>query len=319
MSKRRLEVEPLDDARWERIERGLRDRVNAGEARERSIERGATTTRAPLLLLCGAAATVVGAIAWEKLQPTPHAESTVATTTIETRDAPSHVQITGATLDVEAHTGARVDSSAERGVLVALDHGAVEFDVTPRAGRPPFVVRAGDVDVRVVGTHFRVDREDSITHVRVDKGVVEVVTSGKTVRVAAGASWPETASTTAAVSTEIEPPPMASVVKPRSDFAIPTTTTTIATAMAVPQPSARERYDRALTLEATRPDEARAIYRELAAGSDSWAMNALYAEARLDLERGNKTSARALFAEYVRRYPSGPNANDARELAAKLQ
>lgn len=314
--KRKLDVEPLEDARWERIERGLRDRVAAGEARERSIERG-SSVRAPILLLCGAAATIVGAVAWEKLRPAQHVESTVATTTIETRDAPSHVQITGATLDVEAHTGARVDSSNDRGVLVLLDHGAVEFDVTPREGRPPFVVRAGDVDVRVVGTHFRVEREDSVTHVRVDKGVVEVEASGKTVRVAAGASWPETARATTAATAPEAPTPIASVVKPLT----PATTTTVATtaSVVVAQPSPRERYDRALTLEATRPDEASAIYRELAAGSDSWAMNALYAEARLDLERGNKTSARALFAEYVRRYPTGPNANDARDLAAKLQ
>lgn len=48
-------------------------------------------------------------------------------------------------------------------------------------------------------------------------------------------------------------------------------------------------------------------------------MNALYAEARLELERGNKDAARKLFGDYVRRYPSGPNANDARELSAKLQ
>ncbi len=85
------------------------------------------------------------------------------------------------------------------------------------------------------------------------------------------------------------------------------------------QPSPRERYDRAITLEASHPDEALAIYRELASGSDSWAMNALYAEARLELERGNKESARKRFAEYLQRYPAGPNANDARELSAKLQ
>jgi TolA-binding protein len=89
--------------------------------------------------------------------------------------------------------------------------------------------------------------------------------------------------------------------------------------VAMPEPSPRERYDRALTLEAAHPGEALSIYRELARGSDSWAMNALYAEARLELERGNKDNARKRFADYLARYPTGPNANDARELSAKLQ
>jgi len=90
-------------------------------------------------------------------------------------------------------------------------------------------------------------------------------------------------------------------------------------APAVVVPSPRERYDRAAAIESTHPDEAVSIYRELAAGEGSWAMNALYAEARLELERGNKDSARKRFAEYLQRYPTGPNANDARELSAKLQ
>ena len=112
-----------------------------------------------------------------------------------------------------------------------------------------------------------------------------------------------------------EAPLVRSAPKPQASAPIAADTQTAAPSA----PSPRERYDRAITLEASRPDEALSIYRELAGGEGSWAMNALYAEARLELERGEKDSARKLFAEYLRRYPSGPNANDARELSAKLQ
>jgi hypothetical protein len=85
------------------------------------------------------------------------------------------------------------------------------------------------------------------------------------------------------------------------------------------QPSPRDRFDRALALESSRPDEALAIYRDLARGDGPWAMNALYAEGRFELERGNKDAARRCFADYGQRYPNGPNARDARDLASKLE
>ena len=315
---RKLEIEPLNEARWDRIERGLRERLDEAPGSER---RAAEPRRRPMFAwaLAGAAAAALGFFAWSELRPAVHAvEPVPEIARVETQDAPSHVEFGGATLEVAAHSAARMEGSYESGVVVSLDHGAVECEVAPRRGRPPFVVRAGDVDVRVVGTHFRVDREDGATHVSVQRGVVEVESHGVTSRVAAGSAWPataslepaptETAAATVAPQVRSAPKPLATA----ETTAAPQTT-------ANPGPSARERYDRALTLEANRPDEALAIYRELASGDGSWAMNALYAEARLELERGDKDSARELFADYLRRYPSGPNANDARELSAKLQ
>ena len=146
-------------------------------------------------------------------------------------------------------------------------------------------------------------------------GAVEVESHGEKTLVAAGSSWPTPEHARNIDGTSPEDLPRAQVEP--STHAAPSAT--VSAAHPPSSPSPRERYDRAAAIEATHPDEALSIYRELAAGSDSWAMNALYAEARLELERGNKDSARKRFAEYLQRYPTGPNANDARELSAKLQ
>ena len=51
-----------------------------------------------------------------------------------------------------------------------------------------------------------------------------------------------------------------------------------------------------------------------ASGSGPWAANALFAEARLSAERGQREAARALLSAYLNRFPDGRNAADARAL-----
>ncbi len=78
-------------------------------------------------------------------------------------------------------SGGKVRVSAQRSDLtqIAIETGEAEFDVTHRPSRP-FVVSAGDVDVRVLGTRFRVRIEDRKGDVRagvrvlVSRGTVEV-------------------------------------------------------------------------------------------------------------------------------------------------
>lgn len=323
--RRPIEIEPLEKARWDRIERELRDRLEQEPISvrpRRPISEHPRSSRPVIgFVFAGAAAALVGALAWEKIRPAQHVAehtTTSAVTRVETQNAPSHVEVGESSLDVASHSVARIEGNDEIGVNVSLDHGGIDCEVAPRHGRPPFMVHAGDVTVRVVGTHFHVDREDGATHVSVQHGAVEVESHGVTSLVRAGSSWPETA--------RVEPVETATVVATAAPVqktqpqinAQPTAPVTTAT-VEKPTPSARERYDRAITLEASHPDEALAIYRALASGNDSWAMNALYAEARLELERGNKENARKRFAEYLQRYPAGPNANDARELSTKLQ
>lgn len=72
---------------------------------------------------------------------------------------------------------------------IALDHGEAWFQVAKDRARP-FVVEAGDVRVRAVGTAFSVRRTDDGADVQVTEGVVEVWSVGDEAnkrRVAAGA------------------------------------------------------------------------------------------------------------------------------------
>ena len=81
----------------------------------------------------------------------------------------------------------------------------------------------------------------------------------------------------------------------------------------------RERFESAAALEVRDPLVAARIYRELASGSGPWAANALFAEARLWAERGQREAARALLSAYLDRFPGGPNAADARALLIRLK
>ena len=311
---RRLEIEPLDKARWDRIERNLRDRLEQEpiSARRAAVREERSPRPVVAFVLAGAAASIIGAFAWSAMHPASHvAEHPAHTVThVETRDAPSHVAVGESSLDVAAHSALGIEGNDDTGVNVSLDRGAIDCEVSPRHGRPPFIVHAGDVTVRVVGTHFHVDHEDGQTHVSVQHGAVEVDSHGEKTLVAAGSSWP------VVEHSAISPEDLPRVQTAQAVHSAPSATVS---AQAPSSPSPRERYDRAAAIESTHPDEALSIYRELASGTDSWAMNALYAEARLELERGNKDAARKRFADYLQRYPTGPNANDARELSAKLQ
>jgi hypothetical protein len=84
-------------------------------------------------------------------------------------------------------------------------------------------------------------------------------------------------------------------------------------------PSRQEQYESAAGLEARDPAAASAIYQQLARGKDAWAANALYARARLELELGHRPLAKRLMQDYLRRFPRGANAIDARELASTLE
>ena len=79
---------------------------------------------------------------------------------------------------VQVSPSGRVEFAALSGdaVRLVLVQGWVELDVTHVAGRT-FVVAAGDVDVIVRGTHFRVelgDADPKIVKVSVQRGQVEV-------------------------------------------------------------------------------------------------------------------------------------------------
>ena len=75
-------------------------------------------------------------------------------------------------------------------------------------------------------------------------------------------------------------------------------------------------FELAAQLEVRDPEAALRIYGEIATGEDAWAASALFASARLEAENGHAFVARGACEDYLRRFPRGPNADDARTLLA---
>jgi FecR protein len=78
-------------------------------------------------------------------------------------------------------------------------------------------------------------------------------------------------------------------------------------------------FELAAQLEVRDPTTALSIYGQIAAGDDAWAASALFASARLEAERNRPRGARELSETYLRRFPRGPNADDARALLDALR
>jgi len=308
-----IRIEPLSDARWERVERALLLKLEQEEptfpAAVREVE-GARTLRgraAAGLVMAGAAAAVLGVVTWHLVSRPAEA---IATTRLETGANGTEVEVGESTLDVGPESTLRVSGDDGHGVVLVLDRGRVECDVPPRKARPPFVVEAGPVTVRVIGTHFAVGRGAEGTTVDVQRGVVDVESGEQHVLVHAGEHWPSTsaavlAEDVAAAEIPSEAPAATSLATPPSSPARFAGT-------------AREQYEAASRLETTQPDAAIAEYRWLARWGGPWGMNALFAEGRLEADRGHADEARRLLREYLTRYPGGPNADDARRVLGHL-
>lgn len=83
--------------------------------------------------------------------------------------------------------------------------------------------------------------------------------------------------------------------------------------------SDRERlFERAASLESANAPLALALYLSLAGGEDAWAANALYAAARLEIDRGLRDTGAEHLAEYLVRFPAGENAVDVRGLRQSI-
>jgi hypothetical protein len=324
---RRFDIEPLSEARRARVERALFERLDReGElaAPERPVARIPSSRPIVVFVLAGAAAAFLGAFGWEALRARPSTEASH----LATAGAATHVVVGESSLDVAPFTVLSFRGDDTQGIVIVLERGEVDCEVAPRKGRPPFVVQSGDVSVRVIGTHFRVSRDGDVTHVSVDHGIVEVDEHDHATMLTAGQTWPAppplpVPSVTASVLPTASAPfastsARASSAPPTPSGALPPSIMPSASA-AAREPSPRERYEKALSLESSQPDVALATYRELAKGTDPWAMNALFAEGRFEVERGHRAEARKLLDEYLVRFPTGPNEKDARVLRAQLE
>jgi hypothetical protein len=319
MDGRKMDVEPLNEQRWSRIERELFDRVAAGEAEpEVPVARPASAPRlraATALILVGAAAAAIGgAAAWHALGSSPRSIA-FGPSRIAAGASGSRVSVADSTIEVAPQSTAWVTADEAHGVTVLLEQGRVECEVAPRHGRPPFTVEAADVVVRVVGTHFAVSRSAAEIDVQVQRGVVEVTRGDRRIAVQAGETWPPgppalpsapSPAIAAAPVVPAAPPPSPAIGGPPAGSS-------------VAAPTMREAYESATRLEASRPDQAVSIYADLAVRGGPWGMNALFAEGRLQADRGRRDEARRLLTDYLARYPYGPNAEDARQILERLR
>jgi hypothetical protein len=360
-----VQVEPLAEPRWARIRHEIYGRIAADAdasgpvaARQSPFRRDGASTKAhaPSWRMWTAAAAVVFAVTTASLayrSVTARGGGRLADPSrIATGAAASHVVLDGLTLDVAAESAVVVSGDATRGILVVLDRGSVTLDVEPRAARAGFVVQAGEVRVRVVGTRFGVSRWMDRASVQVERGVVEVDASGRTVQVHAGETWrsadsAETVGTPsasgAAVAAEAQsprapvdatPPEHAEhgrIRRHASEAPVGASRTTEKAAasakpdppapkpMPAQQPASQQLYEAAAQLEVSDPARAIALYRQVVARGDSWLADALFAQGRLEAERGAHAQARATLTEYLARFPRGSNADDARLLLERTR
>lgn len=334
MSTKRPPVEPLSRPAWDRVEAGLFARLDRGEHLIASVDRSPTVLHARRWALAGALAAAASVALWWRIgasdlapEVAPLAQQTVQVapspapvarheSRIVTTDAPTETTLGEAVITLAAHSDVNVAGSDAEGWLVRLDAGQVDCTVAPRHGRPPFVVQGGETRVTVVGTRFRVARQGEASRVGVTEGRVQVDSGAVHVLLGPGDNWPSqgasaepslepSAEPSLEPSLEPEPPARRAVRRSTSDYVVAT--------------RAQQRFERAARLEAKDPAAALALYQQLARGKGPWAANALYAQARLELERGRPERARPLLSRYLERYPQGLNSADVRKLLEQVE
>jgi len=322
-------VEPLGDLQWARIERAVYAELDAEVPR---LDTPVRSRKTPWLVAAGAAAVIV-VVAASSSSSTPPATAVAARDAgaapqwVVTEGGPSNVTFGDARIRVAPRSAIVMNGTPDDGVLIVLDRGGADFEVAPRQGRPRFMVQAGEVSVRVIGTAFHVERVGDRARVSVEHGVVEVVAPGETAQVHAGEVWPTEVASSQQTTTEpidVEMAPV-DVDRDRPKHHAQAPADAVQQAQPLPDnntatagPDDAHRFAAATAIEAGNPAAALTEYRKLAAGDGPWAANALYAAARLYAERHDKAAARAAAEEYLHRFPRGVNAADARSLLDRL-
>lgn len=333
---RYIEVEPLSDQRWSKIERSLFARLEGKVGVTSHLARSGKgrlrrwwVAAAAAAVTAAAAAIVVATI---RLHGSTDVVGVEMPSRITTGADTSHLSLPGLAVDVEPDSAVVVGPETPQGMLIVVDRGGIVCDVAQRPGGAPLIVQAGAARVRVLGTRFSVNRQVEGARVAVSHGVVEVSAYGRSVRVGAGEEWPSKAVaplassvdvTTDAVTTPAAEPTQRGTTPserraPASRGSAVSRSPRVAEE-AKPQPVPQSVFEQAAALERRDPARASHLYGTLESGSDSWAKNALYARAQLEASRGNHGTARRLLERYLQRFPRGENAEDARAVLERLR
>jgi FecR protein len=340
----KVQVEPLSEPRWAKVERALFAQVDAGALEKKPTSSRPARHYSPLAWASAAAVLGIIVVAMVGSRLWRAREVLANPSRISTGVLASHLALPGVSLDVQPESAVVISGETGRTLLIVVDRGEIACDVEHRDADAPLIVQAGGVRVKVVGTRFSVTRQGENARVDVQKGVVEVTAGGQSVRVAAGETWPHGSaapvSSGAAVTLPSEPsgslpaPPAESppgVVDARDPRGPQRsgrhlgTTAPLASDSDEHEAAARrtspsqELFEAATRAEASDPGRAIGLYRTVETGRDSWAQNALFAHARLEATRGNKAEAGTLLRQYLARFPRGPNADDARAVLERLR
>lgn len=340
-------VEPLETELVDRIERRV---LIAYEGVEGAPARPGWLAAARWLMPAVAVAGVALAIALNLRGAAAPERPPMAGDVVELRhaDGTSTYELDGAVIRLGDGTDARVRRD-QRGVIVELDVGRVDCEVEPRPARAPFLVRAGQVEVVVVGTAFGVER-DAGGAVRVDvtRGVVRVRDGTAERELLAGQRWSDGQVETASVGRIVPrtadpgPDPRAAAVAPQASSAVPDAPVLAARSpvrppdatarraaagaaedeVALPRPSSpgtafadlRDAELAAiLALEASDPLEAARRYRAYSRTHDGTpAARALYSETYVRYYRlGDRPGALRAMQLYERRFPTDSRSESA--------
>lgn len=206
----KIRVVELDPDRLARIESNVLT-ARVLQAHERS-SRQLLFRLAPLPLLSAAvAALLVLGIAhvWNRDDGAEPAAAVPEVVTDAANQAQLHIG--EATVVVSESSKLAVRPLRGGAVRIELDSGRVDCDVVPRPHRPHFFVRASDVEVKVVGTAFSVERRDHLVRVQVTRGKVQITRGDAApVLLTMGHSW----TTTSGVS--VDPPSTAAQLPKRA-------------------------------------------------------------------------------------------------------
>ena len=317
MTDVRPPIEPMSELSWARVERGLWARLDgtATTQIEPARSRRWLWIAVPSLAVAGAIAVTFAVLVDKPQAPLPSAPVAVVEdnpTRIVSGSSPSTITVGDAHVTLDAQSAVVMPRPSDSTSTAVLERGAAWFAIAPRTGRQ-FVVVAGDAVVRVIGTKFRVARSEENVTVEVERGLVDVTFQGTTVKVPAGQAWnSETPQTVGVKVVEaVGAPP--TMVEPSKQ-----TKRTTKPAPAPALDDERAKYERYLALEARDPSAALAGYLEISRGTSRWAEISLFAAARLAADRG-ETRAKTLLDMYLRRFPRGANADDARQLLDSLK
>jgi TolA-binding protein len=208
---RRPEVEELSDLEWARVERGLWQRMEAGDGARGEHERDVGADRVAAreggwrrkaafggVVALAAAAMLVVWLGRRGAEPA----STEAPARVVTRASATTVSFADAAIEVAPDSALLMSGGVERGATIVLERGRAGFHVAPRRQSAAFTVVAGSAVVRVVGTRFEVAREGEAIEVVVREGEVDVRYLGQVHRVSAGSQWRSPESAAAAVQQE---------------------------------------------------------------------------------------------------------------------